>query len=170
MIELRKPPKKPEDRKRLEYLKAELFPECKPIIEIDEDGEEIVIDCEEVPKPSLADVVKYFQDKGVPLDKVFPNYANHYNGYEFTFYSHVNFSYTVMEPEEEYEKRLVEYKKEDKEYKKWYKENREEVKAAKAVIKAQKEREKEERKLQSKKKRLERQQVKIKEELRKLGE
>jgi hypothetical protein len=168
MIKLRKRPKFPEIRKVIEKVEVNLFPDPIEVKELDEDGTEKVVDCEDVPSPSLADVVRIYQDKGRDLSKVMPSYVDTCYKYDGCFYLYPKFSCTVLEPEEDYQKRLDQYKKDLKDYQKWYKENKDEIKSAKAEIKRKKNEENEERKLKNKKKRLKKQQEKISAELEKL--
>ena len=165
MIELRKRPQQREGRKIIRRVEIELFPMPKEVPVFTEDGDEIIDECdyEEVPSPSLADVVKHFEDKGVDFSEVYPE---HWAKYHYVIQElRPKFTYTEWEPLEEYDERVRQYKQGLKEYQAWYKENKDEIKATKAAIKAQKDAEKKERSLAAKKRKLERQQEKIRREL-----
>lgn len=167
MIELRKRPQKPRRHLYLERVEIELYP---PSCEIIEDGE--VVDYLGVPSPTLAEVVKFFENKGIDLNEVrikHDDYSpNDYNP-QYSYYCNPKFSFHRHESEEEYAERMAQYKRDLKEYQAWYKENRDEIKATKAAIKAEKEAAKAAQKLVNKKKRLLKQQEKLAAELEKLG-
>jgi hypothetical protein len=172
-IKLRQRPQKPGIRKQLEYYAIELVPEPiklyydkegKPCSE-EETPNKDDFDYEEVPSPNLQEVVNFFTEKNIPLSKVEFNYDyRDYNSYD-TSYVGPKFSYTQMEPEEDYQLRLLQYEKELKEYQQWYKENRDAIKAEKARLRAIKKKEKEEQKEINKKKRLLEQKEKLEKEL-----
>lgn len=167
MIDLKKKPEKPFGRRMIESFKIAVFP---PDIELPytNDDRETEYDYETAPRPSLAEIVKHFEDRGIDISEVFPDSYISYTKYDEVAHIDPEFSYTVMESEEEYDQRVEQYKKDLKEYQDWYNENRDAIRATKAVIKAQKDEEKKERSLIAKKKRLEKQQEKIKKELEEL--
>lgn len=83
---------------------------------MDEYGDE----CEEfVSSPTLAEVVKHFEDRGIDLSLVTPDYWKKHHS---STYSHPNFSYVIRESQEEYAARMDKHNKELLEYNKWYKE------------------------------------------------
>lgn len=160
MIELKERPKKPTGRKRIEHLEIELCPAAREIIE---DGE--VIDWEDVPRPTLAEVVEFFRARGIDLNDVkFGDDGIEFFDYGMAYWN-PKFEYTIMEPQEEYDARVEQYKQDLKEYQEWYRENKEEIKATKVAIREQKQREKEERKAANRRARLQRERERIQQEL-----
>lgn len=159
MIELRSRPQEPKGRKVLERLEIELFERYEVVH--NEEGEAEVT----VPAPSLAEVVSFFQTKGVDISQVRATDDDISFRDPGMYRLNPKFEYVVLEPEEEYAARLETYRVELEEYKRWYNENREEIKATKASIREEKQRQKEEQKAVRKMERLQRQREKIEREL-----
>ena len=164
-MDLKKRPQKPEMRKRLRYMEIELFPKPNKVPVVDDDGYiyDDNFDYEEVPSPSLADIVRFFEDKNIDISDVYPK---HFAKYDYIVQDiKPVFYYDEWEPKEEYDKRVEEYKEALKEYNKWYKIHKEEIKAEKDRIRLQKEDEKKEKSLNYKKEKLLNRKKKIEKEL-----
>lgn len=163
MIKLRKRPQEPGSKIKLRNVEIEIFPPDKSIY--DEDGD--FVDYENITPPTLAEIVSFFQEKGVDLSKVKPSSWTHYR-YDALGHFDPKFVYVEWEADEDHQKKIDKYKAELKEYQAWYAENRDAVKAEKAAIRKGKEEEKKIRSVAAKKAKLKKQQEKIVAELEKM--
>ena len=154
MIKLRSRPKKPGGPVQLCHHKMELHPSGEWVSEGPERWDGYF---EEAPFPTLAEVVKFFTDKGIDLNEVNVSYE----GFRDGNYTNSFFQYREHESKEDFDERMKQYKREAREYNDWYQENKVEIKAHKAAIKKQKDEEKAAAREVARKKSLLKQQEKI---------